>query len=132
MDCAAFEPTGSFRDVVRKLISGDYVTIYSGVSIHEKELTLNIEKLALHKTASLVTHVKPKCPECGGSTGSMGKNQGLRCKRCGYRGDDLIEKAVEQKRDIVPGIYLPDKGAHRHLTKPYERYGREKALELIV
>jgi tRNA(Ile2)-agmatinylcytidine synthase len=132
VDCAAFEPTGSFRAVVRKLIPGDSVTVYSGVSIHGKELTLNIEKLALHETASLVTFIKPKCPECGGSTGSMGKGQGLRCKKCGYRGDELVEKEVEQERDIIPGIYLPDKGAHRHLTKPYERYGREKAIELII
>lgn len=132
VDCAAFEPTGSFRAIVRKLIPGDDVTVFSGVSIHENELTLNIEKLTLHETASLVTYVKSKCPECGGSTGSMGKNQGLRCKKCGYRGADLVEEAVEHERDIIPGVYLPDKGAHRHLTKPYERYGREKAIELIV
>jgi tRNA(Ile2)-agmatinylcytidine synthase len=62
----------------------------------------------------------------------MGKGQGLRCKKCGYRGEELVQEAVEQGRDIVPGIYLPDKGAHRHLTKPYERYGREKVLELAV
>ena len=132
VDCAAFEPTGSFRSVVRKQIPGDEVTVYSGVSIHEKELTLNIEKLVLHDTAPLVTYVKPKCPECGGSTESMGKDQGLRCKKCGYRGVDLVEKPVEQERDIIPGIYLPDKSAHRHLTKPYERYGREKAIELVL
>ena len=126
VDCAAFEPTGSFRTIVRKLIPGDNITVYSGVSIHEKELTLNIEKLVLHDTASLVTFVKPRCPECGGSTGSMGKDQGLRCKKCGYRGADLIEQVCKQERGIIPGIYLPDKGAHRHLTKPYERYGREK------
>jgi tRNA(Ile2)-agmatinylcytidine synthase len=132
VDCAAFEPTGSFRTIVRKLIPGDEVTVYSGVSIHETELTLNIEKLVLHDTASLVTYVKLRCPECGGSTESMGKDQNLRCKKCGYRGADLIEQAVEQERDIIPGIYLPDKGAHRHLTKPYERYEREKAIQLIL
>ena len=132
VDCAAFEPTGSFRAVVRKLIPGDEVTIYSGISIHEKELTLNIEKLVLHDAAPLITFVKPRCPQCGGSTGSMGKNQGLRCKKCGYRGIDLVEEPVEQERDIIPSIYLPDRGAHRHLTKPYERYGREKAIQLLV
>jgi tRNA(Ile2)-agmatinylcytidine synthase len=132
VDCAAFEPTGSFRADVRKLIPGDDVTVYSGVSIHEDDLTLNIEKLVLHETAPEIEYIKPKCPECGGSTGSMGKGQGLRCKKCGYRGEELVQEAVEQGRDIVPGIYLPDKGAHRHLTKPYERYGREKVLELAV
>ncbi len=62
----------------------------------------------------------------------MGAGQGLRCKKCGYRGDELVEEHVEQERELKPGIYLPDMGAHRHLTKPYERYGREKAIELII
>ncbi len=132
VDCAAFEPTGSFRAIVRKLVPGDDVTIYSGVSIHENELTLNIEKLALHETVPKIKYVKPKCPECGGSTESMGKEKGLRCKKCGYRGTVLVEEAIEQERGIVPGIYLPDRGAQRHLTKPYERYGREKAIELML
>jgi tRNA(Ile2)-agmatinylcytidine synthase len=132
VDCAAFEPTGSFRAVVRKLIPGDDVTVYSGVSIHENELTLNIEKLALHETVPKIKYVKPKCPKCGGSTESMGKDKGLRCKKCGYRGAVLVEEAIEQERGIIPGIYLPDRGAQRHLTKPYERYGREKAIELML
>jgi tRNA(Ile2)-agmatinylcytidine synthase len=132
VDCAAFEPTGSFRANVRKLIPGDTVTVYSGVSIHEDELTLNIEKLVIHETVPDIRYIKPKCPECGGSTGSMGKDQGLRCKKCGYRGEELVQEAVEQERSIIPGIYLPDKGAHRHLTKPFERYGREKVLELAL
>jgi len=132
VDCAAFEPTGSFRTDVRKLIPGDTVTVYSGVSIHEDDLTLNIEKLVIHETSPDIRYIKPKCPECGGSTESMGKGQGLRCKKCGYRGEELVQEAVEQGRDIAPGIYLPDKGAHRHLTKPFERYGREKVLELSI
>lgn len=132
VDCAAFEPTGSFRAIVRKLIPGDDVTIYSGVSIHENELTLNIEKLALHEIVPKIKYVKPKCPECGGSTESMGKEKGLRCKKCGYRGAVLVEEVIEQERGIAPGIYLPDRGAQRHLTKPYERYGREKAIELML
>jgi tRNA(Ile2)-agmatinylcytidine synthase len=132
VDCAAFEPTGSFRADVRKLIPGDPVTVYSGVSIHEDELTLNIEKLVIHETVPDIRYIKPKCPECGGSTESMGKDQGLRCKKCGYKGEELVHESVEHGRDIAPGIYLPDKGAHRHLTKPFERYGREKVLELAL
>jgi len=126
--CAAFEPTGSFREIVRKLRSGDEVTVYSGVSLHGDELTLNLEKMVIHKLNPQIVYIKPRCPKCGGSTESMGKNQGLRCRKCNYRGDELVEESVEEDRDINPGIYLPDKGAHRHLTKPYERYGREKML----
>lgn len=132
VDCAAYEPTGSFRNDVRKLLPGDNISIYSGVSLHEKDLTLNIEKLVIHETVPKLVSSKPKCPECGGSTESMGKNQGLRCKKCGYKGDDLVDVIVEEDRELLPGIYLPDKGAHRHLTKPYERYGREKVLEIEI
>ena len=132
LTCAAFEPTGSFRETVRKLRPGDEVTVYSGVSLHEDELTLNLEKLVIHTICPQMVHIKPKCPKCGGSTESMGKNQGLRCRKCGYRGSDLVEESIEEARDLVPGIYLPDRGAHRHLTKPYERYGREKTLFVEV
>ncbi len=126
--CAAFEPTGSFRETVRKLRPGDEVTVYSGVSLHNYELTLNLEKLDIQATCPQIVNIKPKCPKCGGSTESMGKNQGLRCRKCGYRSAELVDVQVEEERDLVSGIYLPDRGAHRHLTKPYERYGREKTL----
>ncbi len=126
--CAAYEPTGSFRDVVRQLLKGDLVTTYSGVSLHEENYTLNLEKLVVHELAPEYESVKPKCPECGGSTESMGRGQGLRCKKCGYKGESLVESQREVPRELELGIYLPDRGAHRHLTKPLERYGREKTL----
>lgn len=130
--CAAYEPTGSFREVVRKLRPGDEVTTYSGVSLHVDELTLNLEKLVVHIVSPEYIEAKPRCPKCGGSTESMGKNQGLRCKKCGYHGPELVEEAVPVDRDLSPGLYLPDRSAHRHLTKPYERYGREKTITLQV
>ncbi len=130
--CAAYEPTGSFRDIIRKLRPGDEVTTYSGISLHDDEYTLNLEKLEIHKIAPEFKLVKPKCPECGGSTESMGRNQGLRCRKCGYKSRDLVEEPVTVERDIEPGICLPDKSAHRHLTKPFERYGREKTIFLQI
>jgi tRNA(Ile2)-agmatinylcytidine synthase len=126
VDCAAFEPTGTLREIVRKLRPKDEITTYSGVSLHKNECTLNLEKLIIHKVNPLKTSKKPRCPRCNGPTESMGRNQGLRCKKCGYKDHQMVEKTIEVKRDIVPGIYLPDKSAHRHLTKPLERYGREK------
>ena len=132
IDCAAFEPTGSFRELIRELVPGDEVTVYSGVSVHKDSLTLNLEKIVIHSITPVAVPVKPKCPECGGSTESMGRNQGLRCKKCGYRNEKLVEEYVTIKREVVPGIYLPDRSAHRHLTKPLERYGREKILRITV
>ena len=132
IDCAAYEPTGSFRTYVRKLVPGDIVTIFSGVSLHEKDLTLNIEKLVLHSLSYVSKSKNPKCPECGGSTESMGKDQGLRCKKCGYKGDELVKEEIPVERTLEVGIYLPDRNAHRHLTKPEERYGREKNIEFVI
>jgi tRNA(Ile2)-agmatinylcytidine synthase len=126
VDCAAFEPTGNFRKKVKMLIPGDLVTIFSGVSIHKCSLTLNVEKLIIDKLAEQLVFLNPKCPECGGSTESMGKNQGLRCKKCGYKSHDLIKIKKNLQRKIKTGLFLPDRGAHRHLTKPFKRYGKEK------
>ncbi len=57
----------------------------------------------------------------------MGRGQGLRCKRCGYRGAELVRVSEEVPRDLKLGVYLPPPRAERHLTKPFKRYGKEKS-----
>jgi tRNA(Ile2)-agmatinylcytidine synthase len=126
VDCAAFEPTGNFRKKVQMLIPSDHVTVFSGVSIHKCSLTMNIEKLIIDKLAEQFVLINPKCPECGGSTESMGKDQGLRCKKCGYKNPSLVKIKKNVQRKIQTGLFLPDRGANRHLTKPFKRYGKEK------
>jgi tRNA(Ile2)-agmatinylcytidine synthase len=128
VDCAAFEPTGNFRKKVKMLIPGDQVTIFSGVSIHKSLHTMNVEKLIIDKLNEQPVFLNPKCPKCGRSTESMGKNQGLRCKKCGYKSHDLIKIMKNVERKIKEGLFLPDRGAHRHLTKPLKRYGKEKKV----
>ncbi|HEX9913492.1 MAG TPA: tRNA(Ile)(2)-agmatinylcytidine synthase [Candidatus Bathyarchaeia archaeon] len=125
VDCAAYEPTGSLREVARGLIPGDRVRVHSGVRELEGGLTLNIEKLEVLGLAEDVELRNPRCPACGGPTESMGAGQGLRCKRCGHRGP--MERTLQTRpRAIKVGVHLPDRDAHRHLTKPLERYGREQ------
>ncbi len=124
--CAAYEPTGSFRHVVRRLIPGDTVRVYGGVRPMNPGLTLNAEKLEVLGLSVKVSFRNPRCPECGGSTESMGSGQGLRCKNCGYRDGSLEKIRVVKPRQLKLGTYLPDRDAHRHLTKPLERYGRER------
>ena len=126
-DCAAYEPTGGFRNVVRRLIPGDEVRVYGGVRPMNPGLTLNAEKLEVLGLVEKESFRNPRCPECGGGTESMGAGQGLRCKKCGYRGDKLQKMRVVEPRRLKPGTYIPDRDAHRHLTKPLERYGRERA-----
>ncbi len=125
-DCAAYEPTGSFRHVVRRLIPGDEVRVYGGVRPMSPGLTLNAEKLEVLSLAEKVKSMNPRCPECGGGTESMGSGQGYRCKKCGYRDGELEKTRVVEPRELRPGVYLPDRNAHRHLTKPLKRYGRER------
>ncbi len=129
VDCAAYEPTGSFRDIVRHLIPGDRVRAYGGVRAPDREgrKTLNLEKLEVLRLAPDLRQVNPLCPECGGGTESMGRGQGYRCRRCGRRHRGLTKRVVEVDRGLVPGLYLPPPRAQRHLTKPLERYGKEKS-----
>jgi tRNA(Ile2)-agmatinylcytidine synthase len=125
IECAAYEPTGDLRHIVWKFIPGDQVTVYGGVRPIENRLTLNVEKIDVTSLTDKVEYVNPTCPECGGSTESMGREQGYRCKKCGYRDNNLTKVTVIKRREIEEGTYLPDRDAQRHLTKPLKRYGKE-------
>jgi len=128
VDCAAYEPTGHFRDTVRRLIVGDMVKAYGGVraSNSEELRTLNLEKLEILQLTPDIRLENPLCPECGGGMESMGRGKGYRCRRCGLRNREIEKRAIEVERKVSPGLYLPPPSAHRHLTKPLDRYGREK------
>ena len=126
-DCAAYEPTGSFREVVRKLILGDAVRAYGGVREDEgSRRTLNLEKMEVLGLAEDVRMVNPSCPECAGAMESMGRGKGYRCRRCGHRDSNLEKQQVVVDRGLEVGLYIPPAKAQRHLTKPLSRYGREK------
>lgn len=126
-DCAAYEPTGGFREVVRKLIPGDVVDVYGGVRPLNNGLTVNLEKLRIVELTRKVVYKNPKCPKCVSTMESMGRGKGFRCRRCGFRDPKACKVEVELPRGIKPGLYIPPPRAHRHLTKPYSRYGQEKS-----
>jgi len=126
IDCAAYEPTGNFRDVIRALIPEDMVILYGGVKRKEDGLTLNLEKIAILDLAEDVEYVNPRCPKCGGGMESMGRDAGYRCRKCRYRDSELEKTKIIHERQIRPGLYIPPPRAQRHLTKPLERYGKEK------
>jgi tRNA(Ile2)-agmatinylcytidine synthase len=128
LDCAAYEPSGRFRDVVLKMIPGDGIRAYGGVRENDgsRGETLNLEKLEVLRIAPEVLMVNPACPACGMRMESMGRGKGHRCRRCGLREEHLGKRAVEVERELRQGLYVPPPRAQRHLTKPLERYGREK------
>lgn len=128
VDCAAYEPSGSFREVVRRLIPGDRVRVYGGVrgEASSERPTFNLEKLEVRGLAPDLLKVNPRCPECGGSMESMGRGKGFRCRRCGFRGPKMEKATVELGRQIETGLFMPPPRAQRHLSKPEVRYGKEK------
>ncbi len=129
VDCAAYEPTGFLRKAARKLLSGDLVKVYGGVRAPSQNLptTINLEKIEILNVRPRIVYHNPPCPKCGKSLKSMGKRQGLRCKRCGSTYAALGKVETEVKRRITEGLYVTSPRSQRHLTKPIIRYGMEKS-----
>ncbi len=121
MDCAAYEPTKNFRQLVRKLIPGDSAVFSGSV----KSSTLNIEKMQIITLAPLFEQGNPTCPDCGKKMKSAGAGQGYRCKKCRTTSADTEQ--IEVERDIRPGIYEVPPCARRHLAKPLVRYQQQDA-----
>ena len=130
VQCAAFEPTGDFKEIVAKLIPGDKVTVFGGVRRHESAnrswVSVNLEKINIVRLGKDVVSQNPKCPRCGKRMKSAGRGQGFRCPKCRFASRDASKQFVRRNRVIRPGLYVPDRKAHRHLTKPLSRYGLEK------
>jgi len=130
VECAAFEPTGKFKEIVAKLIPGDEVTVFGGVRTHEvnhrPSVTVNLEKIIVNHLIDDIVVRNPQCPECGKRMKSAGRGQGFQCPRCTYVSRKVSKQFLRNDRVIRPGLYVPDRKAHRHLTKPLSRYGMEK------
>lgn len=124
LDCAAYEPTKEFRNIVRELRPGDRLRLFG--ELRAEPRTLNVEKLHVISVAQEIKKVaNPRCPSCAGPTKSVGSSGGFRCKRCGTR-TDLPPATVEVARNIAPGWYEPPVCARRHLGKPLKRMGLER------
>jgi tRNA(Ile2)-agmatinylcytidine synthase len=119
IDCAAYEPTKQFRNIIRKLIVGDSVEVFGGV--RNKPLTINLEKInVIHLNKLLVKVENPICPKCGKHMKSIGTGQGFKCKKCKIKDDKPIIK--EKNREIKEGFYEVPVCARRHISKPLKRY----------
>lgn len=128
VDCAAYEPTGVFREIIRQLAPKDVVRVYGGVRpatrIHPR--TINLEKIEILALVRKVKLVNPHCPTCRKRLKSMGSGKGFRCDHCGFRTEKTEKNAVETPRGIKADLYIPPPRAQRHLTKPFSRYGLEQ------
>jgi len=131
VDCAAYEPTGNLRKVAAQLAPGDVIEVYGGVRPQSgtRLATINLEKFRIIRLAPKIVLHNPKCPKCGKTLSSMGKAQGYRCERCGYKSKRLTKIQTREKRTLQKGLYITSPHSQRHLTKPFSRYGQEKTLD---
>jgi tRNA(Ile2)-agmatinylcytidine synthase len=131
IDCAAYEPTGKFRNIIKALTIGDVVKVYGGVRPSSKKIpmTINLEKIEIIYLIPKTLIRNPTCTFCNKHMESMGKDKGFRCKKCGVKDRKTQRVQVQVKRIISTGLYIPPPRANRHLTKPHSRYGLEKTFE---
>lgn len=117
--CAAYEPTKDFRKRLFGLAPGDRIRVWGSVRSEDvPTVTINLEKIEVKVLADVFTVSNPRCNECGGPTGSMGKGQGFRCKKCGYRGEEMVQVRERIERDVKEGLIEPPPDAWRHLFRP--------------
>lgn len=128
MPAAVYEPTG-LANIAVALEPGDLIEIGAGVrkgTINHPKV-LNIEYISVLELAPAFDIANPLCKKCGKRMKSEGVNKGYQCDRCKFR-DRAGQKVVTKKeRSLKTGLYIPAPKAHRHLTKPLQRYGMEKA-----
>jgi len=117
IDCAAYEPTGGFRETTRKLLTGDRIRAYGGIGKYPN--TLNLEKIEILKLIRAHEKESPAC--CGRRMTSAGKGKGFKCRKCGKRKDENSAVAREIPRHLTKGFYEAPPRATRHLSKPIIR-----------
>jgi tRNA(Ile2)-agmatinylcytidine synthase len=140
LDCAVYRPTGSLAMAARDLLPGDRVRVCGGIrGWREGRPTLNVEKLEVLHLVEQISDANPMCSNCGGRCESMGRGQGLRCKKCGQRDESAAKIQVRNERHLQQIIYIPPPRARRHLTMPdsrpktvFQRMARVEDFQLRV
>jgi len=130
LDCAAYEPSKSFRHVVRNLVPGDKVTVLG--ELREEPRTLNIEKMHVLELAEGQRKVaNPVCQACGKSMQSMGAKGGYRCRKCGAKASESSAPREPVSRALRPGWYEPPVCSRRHISKPLKRMPNNQSSSIV-
>lgn len=120
IDVAFYEPSGEMNRAARHLVPGDRVVVYG--SVRGSPRSLNAEKLYVsHLSVVRRKKANPICARCDKRMGSLGSEQGYRCKICGSRAPASAAEVEEIDRGIYPGWYEPPIASRRHLYKPVRR-----------
>ena len=123
INCCIYKPT-KITHVAKNLIVGDKILIGGGVRKASKNFDriFNIEFLKPLKLEKHVTQKNPLCKKCDKRMKSKGKDQGFQCSKCGKKSSHKITITIPRK--ISKKMYIPSVSAHRHLTKPIQRFNR--------
>ena len=109
----AFKESGQIATISQQLQEGDVIEC-KGLVAPDKSIHvefMRIQELVPDKH-------RPSCPTCNKSMTSMGKHQGLRCKKCGFKMDDGW---VETPRSLPLKQWIqPPASSRRHLAKPLD------------
>ena len=136
IDCAVYEPTRQFRDVINLLQIGDEVRVHASVRPKSRThgLTLNLEGLEILHLSPAMQAENPICPECNKRMKSAGTGKGFKCAKCGYRDREGTKTEKDIERKVIAGLYLPPLSAQRHLTRPLSRLNMnnsKQSLDLV-
>lgn len=120
--CAVYEPTGITTQMMH-LIKGDKVRIGGAVRKASKKhpRVINVEFLRVLYLKKNQKLSNPLCLKCNKRMKSKGQNQGFQCVKCGKKSNKKILQKIPRK--IKKQLYLPVISAHRHLTRPKQRFG---------
>ena len=123
ISCCVYKPT-KITHIAKNLIRGDKILIGGGVRKASKNFDriFNIEFLKPLQLERHLTHRNPLCKSCNKRMKSKGVNQGFQCNKCGKRSKNKITVVIP--REISKKMYIPSVSAHRHLTKPMQRFNR--------
>ena len=110
----AFRESGQIALQCQKLQLGDEIEC---LGLTAPDRTIHIEFLRMKNLKP--NRNRPLCPVCNKSMTSMGKNQGIRCKKCGRVSDDHWE---ESERGLPQNVWIqPPPSSRRHLAKPLSK-----------
>ncbi len=109
----AFKESGQIATMSQQLREGDIVEC---MGLMAQDQSIHVEFMKIQQLVP--NRDRPACPTCHKSMSSMGKDQGLRCKKCGLRMDD---RWVETPRLLPLNQWIqPPASSRRHLAKPLD------------
>lgn len=129
VNCAVYKETGLGK-IAMNLTTGDEISLGGGVRKATKDHTriINVEFLDVKKLAKITIQTNPYCKSCNKKMKSKGRNQGFECIKCGKKSNQ--KSTLEVSREIKTKRYIPIISAHRHLTRPEQRFGiKNKKIE---